>query len=1140
MNPMKKTMIGLCAAFACVSIAKASPDTTSYDVAAYDTTDYTMEAIEAARSKVTGGVLDGITQAQVDEAQAILDVGGIRTGVTQADIDLNISIVDNAQEMVDLAYITDLAVNIAVEQLPKNSYTDGVYDNDDAIDAIDKLLTGLGDSDVKSLANITVDPTSTILPVPVDNIPDGLAKLLSDAVAAAKFIVDGDVDEDGFGLAEPLTTAEDYAVDPNDTGADGETPGTNIEALHPDYIAAKAEFDKSLLVAQTDADEAAVAANKAVVDAIIAANAVYESIAAPQAIIDVGVLSTITEEDINEAWETTVLGVRVKTTQEQVEAAQEIVDAGLTVENTSFSFSKNTTVSRELYEYAKTVVRYTEQSLFKKSKYTSSDISKAEAIVAAGVIEAITEDQYNSAMSYVEMADLPDEALPSVAEAEVLLKKGVTTGVTQAKLNVAQSVVDAQKTITDVEAVGGNATSRDPVTQATVNKNIELLNLLTYAAEHFGTTTGTLGSNFEFENGEIDLETMQAIIELAEAQILVETGVMAGVTQEDIDDAQAILDASVIKEITQVQFDKAQAIVTLGLVEEVTQADIDEAQAIIDAGLVEGVTQTDIDAAQAKVDAGVEETQEQTLAEAEALIAEGVVEGSITVEDLVGAQTTIEAVTAEKLAAAEALVAAGVVEGVTAEQIAEAQNTIDDIVEETETRKLVMQVLVSNGASIKDLTPEQIVHLRGVKKQYDATYGENIVTSTVLAYNIADNDVDAVQVIAETYGAYPYGSSVDDKKVKEFVVSGGVDALKALINTGNVETALDVSLDMLTTTTPLNDFVTKIKPDVSGAVSGATAGVNAVGGAIGGHQQSVVVSSGKYGLKKHSLSVSKQLGMSSGDGIRSTGAWMKVFGSTSEMDMRDSISGYDAGASGIVVGIDKTFGDLMIGAAISVADIDVDGKSIANSSTDSDQFQGTLYGTMMMDSFYINSSFAIAHTSSDTSRTGLEGRVAGSYDTDTYAISLGMGVPIDMGSMAIIPQAVASYTSISPDSYTESGIGALHVAAENIQSFGIKAGIAVSNKISVDGGVIAPKVRLMADWDVTQEKAVVNSSWVGDVDNTVYSTSGAEPASLGAIIGAGVDYASDDGLYVLSLDYDLSKRSDFTSHAGSVKVRVNF
>ncbi len=90
-----------------------------------------------------------------------------------------------------------------------------------------------------------------------------------------------------------------------------------------------------------------------------------------------------------------------------------------------------------------------------------------------------------------------------------------------------------------------------------------------------------------------------------------------------------------------------------------------------------------------------------------------------------------------------------------------------------------------------------------------------------------------------------------------------------------------------------------------------------------------------------------------------------------------------------------------------------------------------------------------------------------------------------------------------------------------------------SSKIALDGGVVAPKVRLMADWDVTQKKAVVNSFWLGDVDNTGYSTSGVEPAALG------VDYASNDGLYVLSLDYDLN-RSDFVSHVGSVKVRVNF
>lgn len=1001
----------------------------------------TQEQFDEANAKVTTGAIASITQATVDTAQGIVTIGE-RIGVSQAEIDNNTFIVEQIEEIIDAGFIEAAALDVDGDA---GDAGDAFATNQAAIEnAITTKIqnesdVGGGNTDIAAIV-------ADIITVDADDVSDALKGLSTavDTATTAADITDKDV-KPGTGTAatnftDATTAAASLVVKDSGTGSGGGT-GADVTVdtalLAKDYLADNIGGDavsialaqkiidtdalySAAVTANNDATKAKMDAQAAVANAVIASldKSSPESISsrdAAQKIIDIGPLSEITSGDVVSAWRTTVLGVRTEITQEEFDAAKVTVDAGLTVTNASFSLPGMTKVSQELYEYAKAVVKYTEGSLFKESGYSQNDLDNAQDIVNAGALEQITSDQHATATAIVD--------INNVAEAESLLKEGLTAGVLQSDLDDAQKVVDAQKVLTDVEAAGdADSTNRAAVTQATVDKNAELLNLLTYAREELD-ISGTI----DLSDEQIDLETMQAIIELAEAQILVNAGVLE-------------------EQVTAEQIAIAQAIVNGGVRPEVTAEQIAMAQAIVDGGVLAAITQEQVDA-------------------------------------------------------------------------------------QTEERELIVQIF-NHGVKVENPTQEQIDAAQAKYNEYAVAYGESSIDAAIGMYSLTNDDIDAILAITNTYDETSVMADV-----KKFVAAGGIDGVQALVNTGHIETVLGL---IKTKALTADQFITKSKPDVSGAVSGATAGVNAVGGAIGGHQQSIVVSSNKYGLKKHSLSVSKQLGVSSGDGIRSTGAWMEVFGSTSEMDMRDSIPGYDADASGLVVGIDKTFGDLMIGAAISVANIDVDGKSIANSTTDSDQYQGTLYGTMMLDSYYISGTLAYAHTSSDTSRIGLDGVVTGSYDTDTYAISLGAGVPIDMGSMAIIPQAVMSYASISPDGYTESGIGALRVNAESMDSFGIKAGVAVVNTFALGSGVVAPQVRLMADWDVTHDKTVVNSSWVGDVDNTVYSTSGAEPGSLGAIIGAGVDYASDDGLYVLSLDYDLSTKSDYTSHAGSVKVRVNF
>lgn len=373
----------------------------------------------------------------------------------------------------------------------------------------------------------------------------------------------------------------------------------------------------------------------------------------------------------------------------------------------------------------------------------------------------------------------------------------------------------------------------------------------------------------------------------------------------------------------------------------------------------------------------------------------------------------------------------------------------------------------------------------------------------------------------------------DDKAIKA-ASKALVSATTAVKNAIVVNTKVNDAITAVKAgTMSIRHFNEKIKPDAGVAISGAMSGVTVVNNTIVSHQNTIVASSGKYGLERHS-------GVNAGSAPLSMGVWLKAFGSDSEMDMRDGVAGYDADTHGVVIGVDQIIGnDLLVGIALSFAGTDVEGKSTARSITDTDQIQGTLYGTLFMNDFFINGSMAYAHSSSNTERTGFGGAVTGEYDATTYSASIGAGMPIDMDSYGIIPQITLAYSHVNPDEYTERGFGALNVNPDSMDLFGIKAGVTLNKKLVFDGGTLSPKLRLIADWDVLQEKALVNSSWAS-TGTTITPTSGAEPAALGGIIGAGIDYTTDDGAYVFSLDYDLSTRSDFVSHAASAQFRLNF
>lgn len=348
-------------------------------------------------------------------------------------------------------------------------------------------------------------------------------------------------------------------------------------------------------------------------------------------------------------------------------------------------------------------------------------------------------------------------------------------------------------------------------------------------------------------------------------------------------------------------------------------------------------------------------------------------------------------------------------------------------------------------------------------------------------------------------------------------------------------TAVD---EVIAGTMTVDEIRTKINPDVNSSTGSVFTGISAVSNSIGSHQMNLIASSGKYGTKKHLAGLDS--GKNSGSSSMNTSTWMEGFISDSTMDMRDSVAGYNASTHGATFGIDTMLAnDSILGFAFSYANIDVNGKSVANSQTDTDQFQGTVYGSVMQDVYFLNGSLSYAHGESDTSRTTFGGEAAGSYGTDIYSLELGAGMPIVNGDMTITPQTTIRYSAISTDAYTEDGNGALDVSVEDMNMLTLKTGVSFEDKIKLSEASIIPKMRLMVDWDILREKAVTTASWVS-TGATIVPIDGPKPAAFGGSVGVGFDYATDNGLYVISLDYDMSAKPDYISHAGIAKLRMNF
>jgi outer membrane autotransporter protein len=293
----------------------------------------------------------------------------------------------------------------------------------------------------------------------------------------------------------------------------------------------------------------------------------------------------------------------------------------------------------------------------------------------------------------------------------------------------------------------------------------------------------------------------------------------------------------------------------------------------------------------------------------------------------------------------------------------------------------------------------------------------------------------------------------------------------------------------------------------------------------------------------HLASLTGKSGVATGEQPNGAGVWLQGFGFRGDQDKRKSVDGYTADAYGFAFGTDTLVGagNLRVGGAFSYGQSNIDDKGVNNGNkTDIDSYQATLYGSLLLDGWYLNGTLGLGKHSYDSKRIALGGVINGSHDAWQYTAKVDAGWPLKVGSATITPVAALTCSRLDQDSYTESGVGALHINSSDTDSF--RSGLGAKALLPLHEGAVNAGLEVRAIWnhefaDTAQD---TTASFVGG--GSSFTTSGVDPAHDSAYLGASLRLSGGDKdvQQSLLLSYDAEIKNQYLSHTALLQARFDF
>ncbi len=264
--------------------------------------------------------------------------------------------------------------------------------------------------------------------------------------------------------------------------------------------------------------------------------------------------------------------------------------------------------------------------------------------------------------------------------------------------------------------------------------------------------------------------------------------------------------------------------------------------------------------------------------------------------------------------------------------------------------------------------------------------------------------------------------------------------------------------------------------------------------------------------------------------------WVRAYGSLAERDPQGSFAAYDLKTYGSVMGIDRSFGNILIGLAggAGVANIEAEDAYQADVTT----YHGSIYSTIGGDDVFID--LALTYGMADTeSKNSLASDTFDSYIVSGY---IGGGKSFNVkGFLKITPEASLLSSYYSQDDYNRAGFLQKTIEAYDEWSHVAAAGVTVASQHQIDwlknGLALIPEFR--AHWLHEFNPDLKDFSYTTAAGRQSFAVRSREEDLLR--LGLGFDVWSWKYQNAkFEIDYDGLFSSEYAEHAVSGKFTLQF
>lgn len=461
----------------------------------------------------------------------------------------------------------------------------------------------------------------------------------------------------------------------------------------------------------------------------------------------------------------------------------------------------------------------------------------------------------------------------------------------------------------------------------------------------------------------------------------------------------------------------------------------------------------------------------------------------------------------------------------------------------------VTDVILDATGTAVTRTGKMVVGLSDDSIEIDNGSQIHVITSNAATYNTGLTDGTIKLQDTAFVSLVDNGSTTTDLRIRlenkeaSSVIGAdqlGVNAANTLLNISNADTSnqLEIAKANLQNT-PSKEKATEIANSLA---------PNVDAGAVIGAQNVANQTSRITHTQLASLRDGTETGMFAGNVTNGLRGWIQGFGLTGTQDQRDGVAGYDVDTYGFAVGLDtQSLAEKWVwGLAFAYGDTDVDSKGVNSTDTQIDSYQVSLYGNYDIDDrTYVAGQVGYIWADNDQTRHNIAGAgftADANYDSDVIFANLEAGRNYAVGgNTKLTPKALINYQHYSADGYTESGTvgnAGLVVGSENLDLFEIGVGVDASWDLQqADGSYLQPKIGVGVRHDLIGDEYETTSRFIGA--GSSFQTKGFDPAQTTFNVSADVTYFSTTN-WELSAGYDFEVKSDYDSHAGTVRAAYKF